>query len=145
MSRAPAAAGRGRVLVIEDDPAVAALLAERLALDGLEVESAPTGELGLERAMAHPPDVILLDIGLPGELDGWQVLVQLKTSRDTKDIPVVVCTGTERAAAPPPRSAPPISSPSRSPATSCATPCCGCSRPRTDRSSSSTMTSRSAG
>ena len=78
--------------MIEDDPAVAALLAESLALDGLDVEHAPTGELGLARALEDPPDVILLDIGLPGELDGWQVLVELKTRRATAHVPVVVCT-----------------------------------------------------
>jgi CheY-like chemotaxis protein len=90
--RARAGGTRARALVIEDDPAVTALLAESLALDGLDVENAPTGEQGLARALADPPDVILLDIGLPGELDGWQVLVELKTRRATAHVPVVVCT-----------------------------------------------------
>jgi CheY-like chemotaxis protein len=80
------------VLLIEDDAAVAALLAESLASDGLDVEHALTGELGLARAIEDPPGVILLDIGLPGELDGWQVLVELKTTRATAHVPVVVCT-----------------------------------------------------
>jgi CheY-like chemotaxis protein len=84
-----------RVLVIEDDPALTTLLAESLVLDGLHVESAPTGELGLERALADPPAVIVLDVGLPGELDGWQVLVRLKTSEATAHVPVVVCTALE--------------------------------------------------
>ncbi len=83
---------RARVLVIEDDPALTALLVERLVLDGLDVESAPDGERGLASARANPPDVILLDIGLPGELDGWDVLMHLKTSPGTADIPVIVCT-----------------------------------------------------
>jgi signal transduction histidine kinase/DNA-binding response OmpR family regulator len=87
-----AAKTHARVLVIEDDPTVATLLAESLALDGLDVENAPTGELGLARATEDPPDVIVLDIGLPGELDGWQVLVELKTRRATAQVPVVVCT-----------------------------------------------------
>ena len=75
------------MLVIEDDPALTALLVERLVLDGLEVESAPDGERGLASARANPPDVILLDIGLPGELDGWDVLMQLKTSPGTAGHP----------------------------------------------------------
>jgi CheY-like chemotaxis protein len=86
--------GRARVLVVEDDPALTTLLTECLALDGLEVESAGSGAAGLARALADPPAVIVLDVGLPGELDGWQVLVQLKTSRATAHIPVV-CTAQE--------------------------------------------------
>jgi signal transduction histidine kinase/CheY-like chemotaxis protein len=90
---ASAADNRARVLVIEDDPTLATLLAECLALDGLEVELAATGESGLERALARPPAVVCLDIYLPGALDGWQVLVQLKANPLTAHIPVVVCTG----------------------------------------------------
>jgi PAS domain S-box-containing protein len=90
--RGGAGTTRARVLVIEDNPAVTSLLTESLAPDGLDVEHAPTGELGLARAIENPPDVILLDIGLPGELDGWQVLVELKTRRATAHVPVVVCT-----------------------------------------------------
>jgi len=91
--RASAADNRARVLVIEDDPALATLLGECLALDGLEVEMAATGESGLERALAHPPAVVCLDIYLPGALDGWQVLVQLKANPLTTHVPVIVCTG----------------------------------------------------
>ena len=91
--RASAADNRARVLVIEDDPALATLLAECLALDGLEVEMAAAGESGLERALANPPAVVCLDIFLPGALDGWQVLVQLKANPLTAHVPVIVCTG----------------------------------------------------
>jgi signal transduction histidine kinase/CheY-like chemotaxis protein len=90
--RASAADNRARVLVIEDDSALATLLAECLALDGLEVELAGTGESGLERALAQPPAVVCLDIYLPGALDGWQVLVQLKANPLTAHVPVIVCT-----------------------------------------------------
>jgi signal transduction histidine kinase/CheY-like chemotaxis protein len=91
--RASAAGNRARVLVIEDDPALTALLSECLALDGLEVELAGTGEAGLERAFARAPAVVCLDIYLPGALDGWQVLVQLKANPLTANVPVIVCTG----------------------------------------------------
>ena len=92
-ARRPRAHGPGpRALVIEDDPTLAALLADALALDGLAVENAPTGEAGLARALSDPPDVILLDIVLAGALDGWDVLVKLKTHRATAHVPVVVCT-----------------------------------------------------
>jgi CheY-like chemotaxis protein len=91
--RASAADNRARVLVIEDDPGLTALLSECLALDGLEVELAGTGEAGLERAFARQPAVVCLDIYLPGALDGWQVLVQLKANPLTANVPVIVCTG----------------------------------------------------
>jgi signal transduction histidine kinase/CheY-like chemotaxis protein len=90
---ASAAGKRARVLVIEDDEALSTLLAECLALDGLEVELAATGESGLERALARPPAVVCLDVYLPGALDGWQVLVQLKANPLTSHVPVIMCTG----------------------------------------------------
>jgi CheY-like chemotaxis protein len=90
------AGNRTRVLVIEDDPALAALFAEHLALDKLEVESVPTGELGLERVLAQPPAVICLDISLAGELDGWEVLTRLNANQVTAHIPVLVCSGENR-------------------------------------------------
>jgi PAS domain S-box-containing protein len=83
---------RGRVLVIEDDPSAARLLSEYLAEDGFGVEVAATGEDGLARAERDPPVLVCLDIGLPGELDGWQVLARLKESPATSQVPVVVCT-----------------------------------------------------
>jgi signal transduction histidine kinase/CheY-like chemotaxis protein len=94
---------RPRVLVIEDDPSAATLLSEYLVADGLAVEVAPTGELGLERvATGTPPALVCLDIGLAGELDGWQVLARLKQTPTTASTPVVICSarnGREKAAA----------------------------------------------
>jgi PAS domain S-box-containing protein len=96
------AAGRGRVLVIEDDPSAAQLLSEYLAEDGFAVEVAASGEDGLVRAERNPPVLVCLDIGLSGDLDGWQVLARLKESPATSRVPVVVCTagnGRQKAAA----------------------------------------------
>src|SRR5207237_1375345 len=84
--------GSRRVLVIEDDPAAAALLAEYVG-NGYEVEIARTGEEGLARAVEDPPGLICLDIGLPGDLDGWQLLARLRERRATANTPVIVCTG----------------------------------------------------
>ena len=85
-----------RVLVVADDSALTRLLAESLALDGLQIESAPTGVSGLEQALALPPAAICLDIDLCGDLDGWQVLVRLKANPMTARIPVVVCSSENR-------------------------------------------------
>jgi CheY-like chemotaxis protein len=91
--RDKATAGAARVLVIDDDPARGPMLVECLALDGLDVELAATGQLGLERALALPPAVICLALSSPGELDGWQVMVRLKSNPATTHIPVIVCAG----------------------------------------------------
>ncbi len=84
---------RRRVLIVEDDPAAASLLAEYIGGNGYDVEVAATGEQGLARIIEDPPGAICLDIGLPGELDGWQLLATLRERPDTAEIPVIVCTG----------------------------------------------------
>ena len=85
--------GPRRVLVVEDDPSAASLLSEYLATDGFAVEVARTGEEGVARATEDPPAIICLDIGLPGDLDGWHLLERLKQNPATANVPVVVCTG----------------------------------------------------
>jgi CheY-like chemotaxis protein len=82
-----------RVLVLQEDAELAARIAKSLALDGLDVELAARGASGLDRALALPPALICLDVDLPGELDGWQVMVRLKASQATAHIPVIVCSG----------------------------------------------------
>ncbi|MBI3648933.1 MAG: response regulator, partial [Actinobacteria bacterium] len=88
-----AGSGPGRVLVLEDDPVVAELLAEWLAAEGIAVETAASGEAGLARATEDAPAAICLDVGLSGRLDGWQVLAKLKEHPATAGVPVIVCSG----------------------------------------------------
>ncbi len=87
-----AATGSARILVVEDDPAAAALMTEYLGANGFEVEVVASGEDALERVRDDPPSLVSLDIGLAGTLDGWQVLTTLKTNPETARIPVIVCT-----------------------------------------------------
>ncbi|MDQ4081748.1 MAG: ATP-binding protein, partial [Actinomycetota bacterium] len=91
---APAHDGhRPRALVIEDDEGAAELVAAWLSQDGYDVEIATGGDDGVRRAIKRPPNVVCLDIGLPGAVDGWQVLARLKANAATAHVPVVVCTG----------------------------------------------------
>ncbi|HUH14908.1 MAG TPA: response regulator [Gaiellaceae bacterium] len=90
------AARQPRVLVVEDNPGTTELLREHLLEDGYDVEVALTGEEALARVEQSPPAVICLDIGLPGALDGWEVLTRLKSNPATASVPVLVCTGGER-------------------------------------------------
>jgi signal transduction histidine kinase/DNA-binding response OmpR family regulator len=79
------------VLVVDDDPAVRDLLARSLSKEGLRVETAANGAQGLELARRLRPQVITLDVMMPG-LDGWGVLAALKADPLTADIPVVMMT-----------------------------------------------------
>jgi DNA-binding response OmpR family regulator len=78
-----------RVLLIEDDPSIVAGLELNLALEGYEVVSAADGESGLELARERRPDVVLLDLMLPG-LNGLEVLRQLR--KTDADVPVLILT-----------------------------------------------------
>ena len=77
-----------RVLVVEDDPAIRAALLRSLAGAGHAVTSQPTGMAGLTEAVDEPPDVVVLDLGLP-DVDGLTVLSML---RAVSSVPVVVAT-----------------------------------------------------
>lgn len=77
------------LLYVEDNPANMMLMEELLEdVDHAIMLSANTPELGIELATAHNPDIIVLDINLPG-MDGFQVLEILKKSETTKDIPII--------------------------------------------------------
>jgi len=75
------------VLVVDDDPDLRSLANMQLG-DGFDVIQAASGEEALALAVAEIPDVILLDIMMPG-MDGSQVLTELSNNPDTKDIPVI--------------------------------------------------------
>jgi PAS domain S-box-containing protein len=79
----------GTVLLIDDDPATHDLTKRLLAREGYRVVSATTGEEGLSLASQVGPDVILLDIMMPG-MDGWAVLSSLKRQADLADVPVIM-------------------------------------------------------
>jgi PAS domain S-box-containing protein len=81
----------GTVLVIDDDATVHDLLRRMLARQGFRVEGAMNGTDGLARARELRPDVVLLDVLMPG-VDGWSVLSRLKDDPEIADTPVVMVT-----------------------------------------------------
>jgi signal transduction histidine kinase/DNA-binding response OmpR family regulator len=83
--------GIGTVLVVDDEAAVRDLMQRFLGKEGFGVVTAASGEEGLRRARELRPDVITLDVMMPG-MDGWAVLSALKAEPDTADIPVVMLT-----------------------------------------------------
>jgi signal transduction histidine kinase/CheY-like chemotaxis protein/HAMP domain-containing protein len=88
-SAAPTRNGGHRVLVVEDDPQAVELLRLALTRDGFEVMQAASADEARRRLAEQTPDLITLDILLPGE-DGWQFLDWLKQSTEWAHIPVVV-------------------------------------------------------
>lgn len=78
-----------QVLYIEDNPANLALMESIIAqLGNAEMFSAHTGALGVDLARARQPDLILVDINLPG-IDGFEVLDRIRTHANTRHIPVI--------------------------------------------------------
>ena len=80
-----------RVLVIDDEPPIRLLCRVNLEAEGMEVLEASDGPTGLEMARNDEPDVILLDVMMPG-LDGWQVAEELIDGERTNAIPIVFLT-----------------------------------------------------
>jgi CheY-like chemotaxis protein/anti-sigma regulatory factor (Ser/Thr protein kinase) len=78
-----------RILVVEDEPDIAELIRYHLEGDGYRVTTAARGEEALAKAQWEKPDLITLDIRLP-DIDGFEVLQQLKSDEETADIPVVI-------------------------------------------------------
>lgn len=80
-----------KILIIEDNDDVRENLCEILQLSGYEAASAPNGKIGVERALADQPDLILCDVMMP-ELDGFGVLQILSRHQKTADIPFIFLT-----------------------------------------------------
>ena len=91
---ASAAQAAFRVLVVEDDPDMAMFLARLLKQQGLQADIASDGYAALETIAAAPPDLVLLDVQMPGP-DGFEICRRLKSSETTALLPVVLVTALE--------------------------------------------------
>jgi DNA-binding response OmpR family regulator len=79
------------VLVIDDERSIRLLCRVNLAASGMDVIEASDGEAGLELARRERPDLVLLDVMMPG-VDGWTVARELAADEGTREIPVVFLT-----------------------------------------------------
>ena len=84
------------VLIIEDEKLIIVSTQMVLEAAGFRVESATNGEEGISKALELRPDLILLDIMMPG-IDGWETLTRLKRDTETSEIPVIIFTAREHA------------------------------------------------
>lgn len=84
--------GEGKkILIIEDDPFLQSMYVTKLEASGYEVVSEEDGAKGFSSAQSEKPDLILLDILLPGK-DGFEILEELKQDADAEKIPVILLT-----------------------------------------------------
>ncbi|MDP9034789.1 MAG: response regulator transcription factor [Myxococcota bacterium] len=79
-----------RILVIEDAPSIRQMIGTLFAARGHDVDAVPTGAKGIDRALVQCPDVVLLDLHLPGAFDGFDVCRKLRSAPATSAVPIVV-------------------------------------------------------
>jgi DNA-binding response OmpR family regulator len=84
----PCTASRRRVLVVDDEPAMRTLCRVNLVASGMEVLEAADGDEAIAVAAAERPDIVLLDVMLPG-ISGWDVATALSERPETRAIPVI--------------------------------------------------------
>jgi CheY-like chemotaxis protein len=79
-----------RILVIEDSDSIRHMIEALVATRGHQVVAVPSGVKGLEAALAQPPDVVLLDLHLPGSFDGFEVCERLRQNDATRAVPIII-------------------------------------------------------
>ncbi len=79
------------ILVVDDDPEIVSMLSTRLTKRGYNVTTAPDGHRALELAKRERPDIVLLDVMMPGK-SGWEVARALKQDPTTQSIKIVMVT-----------------------------------------------------
>jgi twitching motility two-component system response regulator PilH len=79
-----------RILVVEDQDSIRRLIEALVAARGHQVVAVSSGAKALEHSIVAPPDLVLLDLNLPGQYDGFEVCRRLRAAEGTRKIPVVI-------------------------------------------------------
>ena len=85
-----------RVLVVDDDPEFVEAITTVLDAKGYNVESAPNGKIGIAKAKAERPDIILLDVMMTTKSEGFDVARELHKDNKLKDVPILLVTGVRK-------------------------------------------------
>ncbi len=80
-----------KILIIDDEPEILEILKFRISNWGYDPILAASGEEGIAKALEHNPDLVLLDVMMPG-MDGFEVLKRLRATESTKNVPVIMVT-----------------------------------------------------
>ncbi len=78
-----------KILVVEDDKFLRELISQKLKREGHDVREAVDGEDGIKKINEEKPDIVLLDLILPG-IDGFEVLSKIKENPEREDVPVII-------------------------------------------------------
>jgi DNA-binding response OmpR family regulator len=89
--------GPMRILIIEDSDSIRRMIEALVKARGFDVTAVPTGAKGLDVAVETVPDVVLLDLNLPGSYDGYEVCRRLRANPLTRGLPIVIITAMDDA------------------------------------------------
>lgn len=78
-----------KILIVEDDKFLRELISQKLQKEGYDITEAVDGEEGVKKSRDSKPDLILLDLILPG-IDGFEVLSRVKEDAESKSVPVII-------------------------------------------------------
>ena len=79
-----------RILVVEDQDSIRRMIEALVQARGYEVTAVSSGAKAIDVAMTDPPDMVLLDLNLPGQYDGFDVCQRLRSDPGTRSVPVVI-------------------------------------------------------
>ncbi len=79
-----------RILVCEDQDSIRRMIEALVQARGYEVTAVASGTKAIDVACTHPPDIVLLDLMLPGQYDGFEVCKRLRAEPGTREVPVVI-------------------------------------------------------
>jgi CheY-like chemotaxis protein len=80
------------ILVVEDQDSIRRMIEALVQARGYNVKAAPSGAKALDMASVEPPDLVLLDLTMPGQFDGFEVCRRLRAEPATRHIPIIVIT-----------------------------------------------------
>jgi len=83
---------KAHILVVDDEADIREIVKYNLAREGYSVACAENAQRAREEIRLHPPDILILDLMLPGDMDGLELCRKLKSSPDTAQIPVIMLT-----------------------------------------------------
>lgn len=86
-----------RILVVEDQDAIRRMIEALVQARGYEVVAVASGAKGIDVAATAPPDIVLLDLMLPGQYDGFEVCRRLRSDPSTRSVPVVIISALDDA------------------------------------------------
>ena len=79
-----------RILVVEDQDSIRRMIEALVQARGYEVTAVSSGAKAIDVALTDPPDIVLLDLNLPGQYDGFDVCTRLRSDPGTRTVPVVI-------------------------------------------------------